>query len=188
MNKLDYQGTLKYILENVKMSDLIKKYNLTVRKESDDRSTMICPFHAEDTPSLKIYGDDSFFCFGCGAGNNVVNFIQLYENIDFVEVINRYKDKNNYSSLDITLDSTIERPFSERLKSSKDMTLEYYYSSKFILGVKLRERYEVNPDKVKIIDDMYRELHLFYGNMNNLDVDRIEAFEEHLLTRMNSEL
>lgn len=32
-----------------------------------------CPFHTEDTPSLKVYpGSGGFYCFGCGAGGDVV--------------------------------------------------------------------------------------------------------------------
>lgn len=35
----------------------------------------ICPFHGEKTPSLKLYpGDRGFYCFGCGAGGDVINF------------------------------------------------------------------------------------------------------------------
>lgn len=35
----------------------------------------ICPFHGDKTPSLKLYpGDRGFYCFGCGAGGDVINF------------------------------------------------------------------------------------------------------------------
>lgn len=33
---------------------------------------MCCPFHAEKTPSLKLYGDH-FHCFGCGAHGDVID-------------------------------------------------------------------------------------------------------------------
>lgn len=33
---------------------------------------MCCPFHADRTPSLKLYGDH-FHCFGCGAHGDVVD-------------------------------------------------------------------------------------------------------------------
>lgn len=33
---------------------------------------MRCPFHADRTPSLKLYGDH-FHCFGCGAHGDVID-------------------------------------------------------------------------------------------------------------------
>jgi hypothetical protein len=33
-----------------------------------------CPFHADDTPSLQLYEDGTFFCYGCGAGGSLYDF------------------------------------------------------------------------------------------------------------------
>jgi hypothetical protein len=33
-----------------------------------------CPFHADDTPSLHLYGDGTFYCYGCGAGGSLYDF------------------------------------------------------------------------------------------------------------------
>jgi len=33
-----------------------------------------CPFHADDTPSLQLYDDGTFFCYGCGAGGSLYDF------------------------------------------------------------------------------------------------------------------
>ncbi len=33
-----------------------------------------CPFHADDTPSLQLYRDATFYCYGCGAGGSVYDF------------------------------------------------------------------------------------------------------------------
>jgi DNA primase len=33
-----------------------------------------CPFHADDTPSLHLYEDGTFYCYGCGAGGSVYDF------------------------------------------------------------------------------------------------------------------
>lgn len=36
------------------------------------RGFMLCPFHADRVPSLKLYGDH-FHCFGCGAHGDMVD-------------------------------------------------------------------------------------------------------------------
>lgn len=47
-----------------------------------------CPFHSEKTPSCHIYTESqSFYCFGCGAGGDVINFIRLIERLDYVESV-----------------------------------------------------------------------------------------------------
>jgi len=48
----------------------------------------LCPFHSEKTPSFIVYTDtQSFYCFGCGAGGDVVNFTMRAENLDYVSAI-----------------------------------------------------------------------------------------------------
>ena len=45
-----------------------------------------CPFHNEKTASLTVYEDkNDWYCFGCGKGGNVINFIMLITPCDFKE-------------------------------------------------------------------------------------------------------
>lgn len=47
-----------------------------------------CPFHSEKTPSCTIYPEQqSFYCYGCGAGGDVITFIRRIENLSFMESI-----------------------------------------------------------------------------------------------------
>lgn len=47
-----------------------------------------CPFHSERTPSFHVYPDtQSFYCFGCGAGGDVVTLIKNIENLDYIEAV-----------------------------------------------------------------------------------------------------
>lgn len=47
-----------------------------------------CPFHSEKTPSCTVFTDtQSFYCFGCGAGGDVITFIMKIENLDFTEAV-----------------------------------------------------------------------------------------------------
>lgn len=48
----------------------------------------LCPFHGEKTPSFNIYPENgSFYCFGCGAGGDVITFIRRIENLDYMEAV-----------------------------------------------------------------------------------------------------
>ncbi len=48
----------------------------------------LCPFHSEKTPSFTVYpGTQSFYCFGCGAGGDVISFVMRYENLDYVPAL-----------------------------------------------------------------------------------------------------
>ncbi|MBE6626200.1 MAG: DNA primase [Ruminococcaceae bacterium] len=48
----------------------------------------LCPFHSEKTPSFTVYpGTQSFYCFGCGAGGDVINFVMRTENLDYVAAV-----------------------------------------------------------------------------------------------------
>ncbi len=47
-----------------------------------------CPFHSEKTPSCHIYSEtQSFYCFGCGAGGDVITFIRLIERLEYMESV-----------------------------------------------------------------------------------------------------
>ncbi len=48
----------------------------------------LCPFHSERTPSFTVYpGTQSFYCFGCGAGGDVITFVMRTENLDYVGAV-----------------------------------------------------------------------------------------------------
>src|SRR5262245_20217575 len=48
----------------------------------------LCPFHGEKTPSFQVNRDKGFFhCFGCGAGGDVIKFLQLHEKIGFTDAV-----------------------------------------------------------------------------------------------------
>lgn len=47
-----------------------------------------CPFHSEKTPSFFVYGStQSFYCFGCGTGGDVITFIEKIENLPYVDAV-----------------------------------------------------------------------------------------------------
>lgn len=64
--------------------DVVSSY-VSIRRAGKDFKAL-CPFHREKTPSFHaVPAKQIFKCFGCGAGGDVFKFIQLRENVDFLE-------------------------------------------------------------------------------------------------------
>ena len=58
----------------------------------------LCPFHNEKTPSFTVYPEtQSYYCFGCGAGGECVNFIRGVEHLDFTEAVRFLCDRAGMS-------------------------------------------------------------------------------------------
>ena len=50
----------------------------------------LCPFHEETQSSFTVYADTQrFYCFGCGLGGDVLDFIQRTDGVDLPEAIRR---------------------------------------------------------------------------------------------------
>ncbi len=66
--------------------DIISRYvNLSKRGSN---YVGLCPFHSEKTASFTVYPKtQSFYCFGCGAGGDGVNFIRGIEHLDWNEAV-----------------------------------------------------------------------------------------------------
>ncbi|MBA3686200.1 MAG: DNA primase [Planctomycetes bacterium] len=46
-----------------------------------------CPFHSERTPSMHVYDDGHYHCFGCGAHGDVFSLIRDKEHLDFTDAV-----------------------------------------------------------------------------------------------------
>jgi DNA primase len=50
----------------------------------------LCPFHDEKSPSFSVSPSKGlFYCFGCGAGGDVIRFVERTENVGFTEAAER---------------------------------------------------------------------------------------------------
>ncbi len=78
------------IIEEVRIEndivDVVSEYIQLKKKGSSYFG--LCPFHNESTPSFSVSPDKQmYYCFGCGAGGNVLSFLMQMENYDFVEAV-----------------------------------------------------------------------------------------------------
>ena len=72
--------------------DIISSYvNL---KRTGSNYVGLCPFHNEKTASFSVSpSKQMYYCFGCGAGGNVFTFLMEYENLTFVEALERLAEQ-----------------------------------------------------------------------------------------------
>ena len=55
----------------------------------------LCPFHGEKTASFNLYPEtNSFYCFGCGAGGDVITFIKRIENLEYMDAVRLLADRS----------------------------------------------------------------------------------------------
>ena len=78
-----------YITELVQRSDIVDVVQSYGQLRHRGRThTGLCPFHNEKTPSFVVYPEtQSFYCFGCGAGGDVITFIKKINNVDYIEAV-----------------------------------------------------------------------------------------------------
>lgn len=70
----------------------------------------LCPFHGEKTPSFTIYTENgSFYCFGCGAGGDVITFIMKIENLDYVEAVKFLAQRAGMEMPENTYDDSLSK-------------------------------------------------------------------------------
>ncbi len=89
----------------------------------------LCPFHNEKTPSFTVYPENgSFYCFGCGAGGDVITFTSLIENLDYMESVKLLAER---SGIQIPEDSGYDNSMQElknRIYEINRETARFYYS------------------------------------------------------------
>ena len=80
----------------------------------------LCPFHSEKTPSFTVFpGTQSFYCFGCGAGGDVITFLMKSENLDYVAAVETLAKRSG-----ITIPSSEEEERGISRKRIYEMNLE----------------------------------------------------------------
>lgn len=77
-------------LEEIKLRNNIDEVigRLVTLKRAGGNLVGRCPFHSEKTPSFTVFpATSSYYCFGCGAGGDVVTFVMQSENLEYREAI-----------------------------------------------------------------------------------------------------
>jgi DNA primase len=109
----------------------------------------LCPFHKEKTPSFSVTPSKQiFYCYGCGKGGNVIQFIMNAENLDYIEAVRFLADRariqlpegNDQEELEkarlrqkiLDVNKEAAKYFHERLKSKHGEQARLYFENRGI--------------------------------------------------------
>lgn len=88
----------------------------------------LCPFHSEKTPSFNIYSENgSFYCFGCGAGGDVITFVMKIENLDYMEAVRFLAQRAGMTMPDTGYDDSMNR-LRTRIYEANREAARFFYS------------------------------------------------------------
>jgi DNA primase len=90
-------------------------------KKSGTGFVALCPFHNEKTPSFSVIPSKQIFhCFGCGKGGDVFSFVEAYENLTFMEALQRLAER---AHITLEYDSS---PAAQQQRSVKEHLLKLH--------------------------------------------------------------
>lgn len=91
----------------------------------------LCPFHNEKSPSFSVSpGKQMYYCFGCGAGGNVITFLMEYENQTFPEAVRTLAQRAGIALLEADDSKEARQADSRRaklLEINKEAAKYFYY-------------------------------------------------------------
>jgi len=156
------------IRETVDIVELISRY-INLKKQGKNFKAL-CPFHTEKTPSFTVNADKQiFYCFGCGAGGNVFNFLMRYEKITFLEAIQKLSAE---TGIELPKFREDERKLSEydQLYRAYQFACDFYHNllhSKYSQIEPYLKKRQIDPETIKFFkigyvpdewDTLYQEI------------------------------
>lgn len=136
------------ILNLLNMKDIVDKYGIKIKK-----NMCHCPFHKDKTPSMKIY-EKSFYCFSCNSTGDLIEFVEQYFNLSFLEAMEKINIDFN---LGLKIKGRIDRKKFLELKRKHELKKQQELKNKKIINDKLIEasnRYRIYSN---IVDNLKKE-------------------------------
>ena len=81
------------VRERAQIDDVVREY-VTLKSAGGGSMKGLCPFHDERSPSFHVTPSRGmWYCFGCGEGGDVINFVQRVDHLTFAETIEKLAEK-----------------------------------------------------------------------------------------------
>ena len=134
----------------------------------------LCPFHNEKSGSFSVSAHKQmFYCFGCGAGGNVISFLMKYDNLSFQEAVKQLADRAG-----ITLPDEDNSPAAKAMRDKRQILFDinkeaakyYYYQLRDRSGQKGMEYFKGR----QLTDETMKHFGLGYAGVTS------DALVKHL--------
>lgn len=138
---------LEQLKNTCRIEEIINSY-VELKPSSGGRFVGLCPFHAEKTPSMMVYtSTQSFYCFGCGAGGDVISFIMKIENLEYIEAL---KFLSQRAKIDFIEDENnlVQKNIKKRLLAANVAAAKFFYKN--LLNSAETKRYLMRERKLKV--------------------------------------
>ena len=81
------------VRERSRIDDVVREY-VTLKSAGGGSLKGLCPFHDERSPSFHVTPSRGmWYCFGCGEGGDVINFVQKVDHLSFAETVEKLAEK-----------------------------------------------------------------------------------------------
>ncbi len=159
------------IKDNINIVDVISQYVVLKRKGRNYFG--LCPFHNEKSPSFSVSENKQIFhCFGCGAGGDVLGFIQKIENVSFNEALEILAERANIvlPKIETSKEEQEKLILQEKVFEINKIAAEYFHQNLYKPLAKQAQEYvkkrkldNATLKKFQIgysgnYDDLYKEL------------------------------
>ena len=144
----------------------------------------LCPFHNEKTGSFTVSASKQmYYCFGCGAGGNVITFLMNYENATFPEALQELADRAGVElpKQEVSAEAKRQADKRSRLLEVQKEAAKYYYA--LLRNPRGKQAYEYFR-KRELSDETMRKFGLGYSDKYSDDLYRYlkkKGYEDELL-------
>lgn len=160
------------LVEEVRMrNDIVEVISSYVKLQKRGSTYFgLCPFHNEKTPSFSVTpSKQMYYCFGCGAGGNVITFLMEYEHFTFPEALAYLADRAGIELPKQEESAEARRQADLRgriLEINKEAGKYFYYQMK---GKNGRRAYDYLTGR-GLTEETIRRFGLGYSNMYSDDL------------------
>ena len=111
---------IETLKQNTSLLRLVESQGHDLKKEGSDY-VMCCPFHEEQTASMKITPSNNLFhCFGCGEGGSVIDWVMKTQGVSFRHAVEILKVDTSLAAKAVEAKRTTVRKLASPLSEDAD--------------------------------------------------------------------
>lgn len=180
----NFNEIVEEVMSKNDIVDLISGYVKLQRKGSSWFG--LCPFHNEKSPSFSVSRNKQmYYCFGCGAGGNVYNFLMDYEKYTFMEALQVLAERAGVELPQMEYSESSRKEAGEKellFEINKKAATYFYYQLKGENGEAGRKYFE----KRKLSPETIHKFGLGYSSMYRDDLYHYmkgEGYSDEILSK-----